>query len=207
MRKNKGYSYFDAFVELARYSLKACEVLNHSLNNFDSIDIDERLKVMHEVEHSADDAKHEMFNRLAREFLPPIDREDIIQLSEMIDDVTDFIEDVLINLSIFNLKSIPKEFIEFSKVLESCCSALISALLEFENHKKSKTLHEYIVEVNRLEEQADRLYIDGVRKLFSTTIDPIKIMIWKEVYDSFEKCCDACEDAANFVENIVMKIS
>jgi len=207
MKKKSGYSYFDAFIELARFSLKACELLNQTLNNFDSVDLDEQLKIMHDVEHSADNAKHELFNRLAREFLPPIDREDIIHLSENIDDVTDFIEDVLINISIFNFKSIPQEFIEFSKVLESCCKALISSLTEFENHKKSKTLHEKIVEVNRLEEQADRLYMDGVRKLFSTTIDPIKIMVWKEVYDSFEKCCDACEDAANFIENIVMKIS
>ncbi|HHU05445.1 MAG TPA: DUF47 family protein [Clostridiales bacterium] len=207
MRKKRGYSYFTAFVELAKYSLKACEVLNHTLNQFDSIDLDEQLKIMHEVEHSADKAKHDLFNRLAKEFLPPIDREDIIQLSEIIDDVTDFIEDVLINISIFNFKFIPQEFIEFSEVLENCCKALISSLIEFENHNKSRTLHESIIEVNRLEEQADSLYMNGVRNLFGTTIDPIKIMVWKEVYDSFEKCCDACEDAANFIENIVMKIS
>ncbi len=207
MGKNKEYSYFKAFIRLTEYSQKAIEILKQTLNNFTSVDLDEQLKLMHEVEHSADNAKHEMFNRLAKEFLPPIDREDIICLSESIDDVTDFIEDVLINISIYSFKSIPQEFIMFTEVLEKCCQTLISTMVEFENYKKSKKLHSKIIEVNRLEEQADSLYMSEVRKLFSTTSDPIKIIVCKDIYESLEKCCDACEKSANFVENIVMKNS
>ncbi len=205
--KNKGYSYFKTFTQLAEYSLKATEILIHTLHNFTTVNFDEKLKIMHEVEHSADIAKHDLFNRLAKEFLPPLDREDIVHLSEMIDDVTDAIEDVLINISMYNLKAIPQEFIEFSEVIEKCCKALINSLVEFENYKKSKQLHSIIIEVNRLEEFADSLFMNGVRKLFRTTADPIKLLVWKEIYESLEKCCDTCENVANFLENIVMKNS
>lgn len=203
----KRYSYFQTFVEIASYSLKACSILKETLNNFNSINRDEQLKLMHEVEHTADLTKHDLFYRLTKEFLPPIDREDIIQLAEKIDDVIDAIEDVLINICILNLQAIPQEFIDFTEVIENCCQGLIRVLEEFENYKKSQGLHQWIIEVNRLEEVADKLYFTGVRKLFTNTYDPQKLLVWKEIYDSLEKCADNCEICANLIENIVLKNS
>ena len=203
----KNYNYFKAFIDLSEYSLKAADVLIETLRKFNIKELEDKIKKMHDIEHTADIKKHELLNRLTREFLPPIEREDIISLSEKIDDVIDYVEDVLINISIFNVKSIPQEFIEFTEVIINCCKSMISALKEFENFKKSKTLHSEIVEINRLEEIGDKLYVNGVRNLFKNTTDPIKLMVWKEIFDSLEKCCDACEDVANDIENIVMKNS
>jgi len=210
MRKRKigkTFSYFGSFVELSEYSLRAAELLIKTINNFKKDTLDEKLKEMHSIEHSADLKKHELLDRLVKEFLPPIEREDIISISEKIDTVTDSIEDVLINLSIFNVKSIPKEVLEFTEIIMNFCKSMISALREFENFKRSKILHTEIVELNRLEEVADELYVNNVRKLYRDGSDVVTIFTWKEIYDSLEKCCDACEDVANDIELVVMKNS
>lgn len=204
-RKDNDFNYFQAFINLSEYSLKAANILVNTLHGFDIKKLDDKIKEMHDVEHSADHAKHDLINKLAKEFLPPIEREDIVNLSEKIDDVTDFVEDVLLNINIFNIKSIPNELFKFADIVLKCCQSMELALKEFEHFRKSKKLHSIIVEINRLEEVADELYISELKKLYRNPTDPIKLMIWKDLLDSLEKCCDACEIVANTIENIVMK--
>jgi len=204
---NRTFDYFDAFVKLSDYSLKAVNLLVDTLKEFKKDEIENNIKKMHEIEHAADLSKHDVLNRLAKEFLPPIEREDIVSLSENIDEVTDSIEDVLLNINIFHVDFIPPEILDFTNIIKTCCESMITALEEFKNFKKSRKLHSIIVEINNLEEQADRLYIDGLKKLFSNPKDPIKLLIWKDIFDSLEKCSDACEEVANTIENIVMKNS
>jgi predicted phosphate transport protein (TIGR00153 family) len=207
MSKNKDFNYFKAFVNLSNFSLKAAEILNTNLHEFDKHEIEEKSKEMHAIEHAADLDKHEIMNRLVKEFLPPIEREDITSLSEKIDDVVDAIEDVLIGIDIFNVQAIRPEIIKFTELIMNCCQSMNSALIEFENFKKSKTLHAAIIEVNNLEEDGDALYINGMRNLYRSTKDPIELMVWSEIYRRLEKCCDCCEKVANDIENIVMKNS
>jgi uncharacterized protein len=207
MSKNKDFNYFKAFVDLSNFSLKAAEMLNTNLHEFDKHQIEEKSKEMHAIEHAADLDKHEIMNRLVKEFLPPIEREDITSLSEKIDDVVDAIEDVLIGIDIFNVQVIRPEIIKFTEIIMNCCKSMNSALIEFENFKRSKTLHAAIIEVNNLEEDGDALYINGVRNLYRSTKDPIELMVWSEIYRRLEKCCDCCEKVANDIENIVMKNS
>jgi uncharacterized protein len=207
MSKNKDFNYFKAFVNLSNFSLKAAEILNTNLHEFDKHEIEEKSKEMHAIEHAADLDKHEIMNRLVKEFLPPIEREDITSLSEKIDDVVDAIEDVLIGIDIFNVQAIRPEIIKFTELIMNCCQSMNSALIEFENFKKSKTLHSAIIEVNNLEEDGDALYINGMRNLYRSTKDPIELMVWSEIYRRLEKCCDCCEKVANDIENIVMKNS
>lgn len=207
MKNNKDYNYFEAFVHLSSFSLKSAEILNKTLKDFNPIKIDEKIREMHNIEHSADVAKHDMLNRLMKEFLPPIEREDITSLSQKIDDVTDAVEDVLICVDIYNIKKIRPEIHKFTEVIMKCCKAVDEALVEFQNFKKSKKLHSIIVEINHLEEEGDALYVNGVRELYKTSKDPLEIMVWTDIYRSLEKCCDACEDVANDIENIVMKNS
>lgn len=207
MASNRDFNYFKAFVELSSYSQKAVEILTSTLHNFDVKTIEQKVKEMHNVEHSADLEKHKITNRLIKEFLPPIEREDIITLTDNIDDVTDYIEDVLIGIEMYNVQTIRPEILKFTDLILDCCKSMNSALVEFEHFKKSKTLHDAIVEVNRLEEVGDQLYITGVRDLYKTSKDPIELMVWTEIYRLLEKCCDSCEEVANIIENIVMKNS
>ena len=207
MRNNKDFDYFKAFVDLSSYSIKAIDLLRETLQKFDRNDIEKKVVEMHEIEHSADLERHELMNRLVKEFLPPIEREDIISIADKIDNVTDSIEDILLNIDIFNVENLRPEIFKFIKVITDCCKSMNSALVEFEHFKRSKELHSLIIEVNRLEEEGDALYINGVRSLYKSTKDPVELMVWTEVYGRLEKCCDACEDVANDIENVVMKNS
>ncbi|HZK25531.1 MAG TPA: DUF47 family protein [Oscillospiraceae bacterium] len=200
----KNFSYFAGFVQLAHFSLEAAEILNDTLQEFTVAKLKQQLAKIHEVEHTADVGRHELLNRLAKEFLPPIEREDIIRLAEEIDDVTDAIENVLINISIFNVQTIPTKINEFTEVIKDCCNSMIAALKEFENYKKSQTLHDEIVEVNRLEEVGDVLYRQSIQKLLQFNKDPFALVVWKEILVSLENCCNACEIVANDIENITL---
>lgn len=207
MKSNKDFNYFKGFVNLSNFSLKAAEILSTCLQDFDRSRLEEKVKEIHTIEHSADFEKHQLINRLVKEFLPPIEREDITSISEKIDDVTDAIEDVLVGIDIFNIEIIRPEIIEFTKVIVNCCKEMNSALIEFENFKKSKSLHTAVIEANRLEEVGDDLYINGLRSLYKNSKDPIELAVWTEIYHRLEKCCDCCEAVANDIENIVMKNS
>lgn len=207
MANNKCFNYFKAFIDLSNDSLRAAELLITTLHNFDVNKLEEKVKEMHTIEHNADLERHEIMNRLVKEFLPPIEREDIISLADNVDDVVDSIEDVLIGIDMYNVKDIRPEIIKFTEVITDCCKSMSAALTEFEHFKRSNTLHAAIVEVNRLEEVADQLYINGVRDLYKSTKDPVELMIWTEIYLLLEKCCDSCEEVANDIENIVMKNS
>ncbi len=207
MAKDKDFNYFKAFIDLAEGSLKASEMLNTILHDFNVDTLQEKVKEMHVIEHNADLQRHEIMNRLVKEFLPPIEREDIISLADNIDDVVDSVEDVLLGIDMYNIQTIRPEIVKFIEVIMDCCKSMGAALVEFEHFKRSHTLHAAIVEVNRLEEVADQLYMNGVRDLYRNTKDPVELMVWTEIYLLLEKCCDSCENVANDIENIVMKNS
>ncbi|SCP95670.1 DUF47 domain-containing protein [Anaerobium acetethylicum] len=207
MKNKREYNYFEAFVNLSKFSMDSAELLCKTLCDFNTEALPAKIEEMHVIEHSADIAKHDMLNRLLKEFLPPIEREDIISLSQKIDDVTDSVEDVLIGIDIFNVKTIRPEILKFTDIIANCCKSMDVALCEFQNFKRSKTLQSKIIEINRLEEEADALYVNEVRSLYKNSNDPVELMVWTEILRRLEKCADACEDVANDIESIVMKNS
>jgi predicted phosphate transport protein (TIGR00153 family) len=207
MARKSDYNYFDAFANLSKFSYDLAVSLNETLKNFDPKFITGKVTEAHAIEHNADIAKHDIMNRLVKEFLPPIEREDITSLTQEIDDVTDSVEDVLIYIDMFNIQSIRPEILKFTQLIVQCCKALDEVLEEFKNFKSSKKLRDKIIEINRLEEDGDALYVDSMRNLYHTSKDPIELMCWTEVLHRLEKCCDNCEDVANIIESIVMKNS
>ncbi len=205
--KKKDYDYFQAFTQAVDYSCQAAEILKNTLTYFDTDKLNDRLKDVHGVEHAADLGKHEMMSELARAFITPIEREDILELMQELDDVTDDIEDVLIRTYIFHILSIREDALRFADIISRCCGEMLKMMKEFRDFRKSKTIHEMIVAINDLEEEGDRLYTEAVRRLFMHSKDPIELMVWREIFDRMEKCCDACEHVANIVESIIMKNS
>ena len=123
------------------------------------------------------------------------------------DNVTDSIEEVLVKIYMFNLKELPEETSEFTKVISKSCNTLKQAMQEFHNFRKSSVLHKLIVEVNCLEEECDRIYTKAMRNLFETCTDPVRLMAVTEIYECFERCCDACEDVSEGIESVIMKNS
>lgn len=207
MARKNDFDYFDGFIKLAEYSYDAAILLDDILRNFDADTLQEKMKTMHDIEHAADLEGHEITRRLAKEFITPIEREDIIMLLHEIDDITDCIEDVLLHMYMYNVKVIRDDAIKFSGIILASCKELIEAFKEFKHFRKSKEIHNKIIKINRLEEEGDNLYTEIVRKLHTTTQNAIDIMTWTIAYNRLEKCCDACEDAVNVVESVIMKNS
>lgn len=207
MGKGKNYNYFDAFVEAAEYSRAAAALLHEVLHDFAPQDLPAKMEQMHKIEHTADIRRHEMMSCLVKEFITPIEREDIIQLGQSIDDVTDAIEDVLMRMYMFNIRTVRPAALEFTGVLVSCCDAMKKALEEFHNFRKSTQLQPLIIELNRLEESGDKLYTDAMRDLYLNTTNAAELMAWTDNLNRLEQCCDACEDVANVIAEVVMKNS
>ena len=207
MGYRKDNNYFEMLAELVNYSCNAATLLNDTLTNFNSLELPKKIDMMHEIEHTADLKKHDMMNKLAKEFITPIERGDIIELAHQIDNVTDAIEDILVRIYIFNISTVRPEALEFCNLIIKCCDELEKLMKEFQNFKKSSTIHSSIISINDLEEVGDKLYTSSLRTLFTSNLSATEIMTWKDIIEYFEKCCDDCEDAANVVESVVMKNS
>ena len=205
MSKKSDSYYFQNFIECVECGCQAAKMREDNLNHFDTGLLQDKLDELHRIEHDADKKKHEMMAVLVKAFITPIEREDIILLSQSIDEVTDKIEDVLIRIYINNVQQIRPEALAFIKVIIRCCEALKEVMEEFADFRKSKTLHGLIIEINALEEEGDRLFIESMRRLHAEVTDPIEIIAWREIYVYLEKCCDACEHVADVVESVIMK--
>jgi predicted phosphate transport protein (TIGR00153 family) len=203
-RKTHDY-YFNKLNKAVGFACEAADMLSNVLGDFKLETLEAKLKEMHVIEHAADIDKHEMMSRLVNEFITPIEREDIIQISQEIDDIIDQIEEILQYIYMYNLKSIREEAIVFAGLIVESCNTLKKAVEEFSNFKKSKTLKAYIIECNRLEDEGDRLYAEIIRKLFKNTADAVQLFSWVKIFDLFESTCDSCEHAANSLERIVLK--
>ena len=118
--------YFNTFAECASLACEAAEVLHSVLTKFKSEEIDDIMRELHEVEHKADEKKHDMLSALLKAFITPIERDDIMNLSQAIDDITDSVEDVVIQINMDQVKSIRPDSIEFSELLIRCCQKVKS---------------------------------------------------------------------------------
>ena len=130
MAKKKDDQYFDALVEMGNYACDAAVFLRKILGDYNPDELDDPRKQMHNIEHNGDTARHNMIKRLSKEFITPIEREDIMAISESVDTVTDKIEDVLLRLYMFNIREIRPEALEIGDVIVKCTSAMKKALEE-----------------------------------------------------------------------------
>jgi len=200
--------YFETFQKLGNFAQCAAEYLQESINNFDPATILNKMKSLHEIEHSADLEKHEMIKHLAVEFVTPIEREDILRMANEMDELVDKIEDVLMRAYMYNIQTVRDEAIVIVDVIVRSCAALQIALEEFPNFRKpSSKLHDSVVAINTLEEEGDALYIEAVRNLYVECKNPIEVIAWNQMFDKLEECCDTCEHIANVMESIIMKNS
>ena len=206
-RKNEN-NYFNMFIQSAGYACKAAALLEQIYKNFNPNDLPKLLEEAHAIEHEGDTLRHDLMNRLMKEFITPIEREDIIQLSEAIDEVNDDIEDVVMRTYMYNVSSIRPEAIEITEIIVSCCDALENMLKDFENFRKSTGIKDKVIMVNEKESLGDHIYKKAVRNLFTDpSVTPMEAIAWNELFHRLERCCDDCEAVANVVESVIMKNS
>ena len=207
MAKKQDSFYFDNFIACAEDSCRAAEMLKGTLEDFRTEGLQERLDRLHEIEHSADMKKHDVLDHLAKEFLPPIEREDIVSLSQNIDNMTDKVEDVMLRVYMNNVQDIEPNALKMTENIIQCCDAVKELLMEFKNFKRSKNIKQLVIRINDLEEEADKMFMQSVRGLYTESDDPLKIIAWRDIYIYLERCADACEHVADVVESVIMKNS
>jgi uncharacterized protein len=162
----------------------------------------EKADEIKEVEHKCDQLTHEIIQRLNRTFVTPLDREDIFNLARSLDDVMDAIDAAATLVRLYRLDTVRFGVRELAENITSCTKEVRLALDALELHK-GVTAH--AVEINRLENEADRTHQEAVRRLFEDEKDPLAVMKWKETLDLLEAATDRCEDVANVLEGVVVK--
>jgi uncharacterized protein len=155
-----------------------------------------------QVEHDCDTITHEIIQRLNRTFVTPIDREDIHSLAKSLDDVMDAIDAAASVIRRYHVAPVRFGARELAGVIAKSSDQVRMAVAALE---RKSGVHGLAVEVNRLENEADRLHDDALRRLFDEEKDPIAIIKWKEVLDFLEEATDRCEDVANVLEGVVVK--
>jgi predicted phosphate transport protein (TIGR00153 family) len=155
-----------------------------------------------EVEHKCDFLTHEIIQRLNRTFVTPIDREDIHALARSLDDVMDAIDASATLIRLYRLNTVRFGARELAQIITACTKQVRLALDSMEKHKGVLT---HSVEINRLENEADRAHQQAVSRLFDDESDPLTVMKWKETLDFLEDATDRCEDVANVLEGVVVK--
>lgn len=155
-----------------------------------------------EVEHRCDFLSHDVYHRLHRTFVTPLDREDIHALARSLDDVMDEIDATAGYIRLYRIPVIRYGAREMARFITNCTDAIRDAMAGLEGRKG---VSEPLVEINRLENEADRMHLEAVSKLFDEERDAILVFKWKEILDRLEDATDRCEDVADVIEGVVLK--
>lgn len=207
MNKKEVNYYFKSFAESFDFAIQAINYLEVVVDNFKGGITEKQKSKMHLIEHDADLYLRDALERLAKEFITPIESEDILSIIRSIDDATDYIEDVLINMYIYNAKKLPSCTTKFISIIKRECNALAVVLDEFPNFKRSKILKDKIMEVLSIEEEGDELFLTSMRELYQNGGDLRDIYIAETIIRSLESCCDIIEVIAQGIDEAVMKNS
>jgi len=170
---------------------------------FDFADAPAKAQAIKELEHAGDVITHEIIKKINTTFVTPIDREDIYALASRLDDVLDLIEAVSDRLVLYKIKEPTSGARAMAEVIVKTAEETDRAVRSL--RKMSPLYHQHCVEVNRLENEADRLLKDYLATLFENHHDAIDVIKWKELYETMEGITDRCEDVVNVIEGIMLK--
>ena len=204
-KKKKSNYYFDSFPKLAHFSVECGEMILDYLKNFDPKRLEEMKTSVHLIEHKADDLKHEVTEKLLKEFQTPVDREDIYELLRLIDNVTDAIEEISLRLYLYNVEQLPHKFIEFTEVTVECMRETENCLSHMYDYLNEAVFRPLVEAVVKLEEQSDAIYIESVHTLYRKETDSKKLYISETLYSLMEDVSDKCREVCRYVQNIAMK--
>jgi hypothetical protein len=192
--------FFDDFQALAVELHRGAEALESMLtpDHPDWAKADE----IKAIEHKCDVLTHDIIQRLNRTFVTPLDREDIHALARSLDDIMDAIDASAAVIRLYRLETVRFGARELAQLVTSSTKEVSKGLGALEQHKGLLT---HAVEINRLENEADRIHQEALSRLFEDERDPIAIIKWKETLDFLEAATDRCEDVANVLEGVMVK--
>ncbi len=199
--------YFDSFISQCEFSCELTKQTAFLMRNFNADEVKDNLIDLHGIEHAADQVQHDIMEHLIKEFIAPLEREDIVLIAQELDDLTDNIEDIMITFYEYDIKQVDAVMLKYMDLIEVSVNLLLDLMKRFANFKKEKSLTQLTIEINKHEETGDRIYREGMHDLFVRENDPKVLFATKAVYTCLETVMDDIEDLANTVESVIMKNS
>ena len=193
--------FYDLFTRQADQLAEGTQLLVEALGAADRAEVGVRMRA---AEHAADENTHQIINRVNTTFVTPFDREDIYALASALDDVIDFMEEAVDLVVLYEVTEFPDGVREQVDVLVRCAGVTAEAMSQLQS---MENLDEYWIEVNRLGNEADRIYRQILATLFGGSYDALEVLKLKDVVDSLEAAADAFEKVANIVEQVAVKES
>ena len=192
--------FFDLFEEAGANIVRASELLERMLAEWpDNAELQRDVVV---CEQEGDRITHDIIQRLNKTFVTPIDREDIYDLASGLDDIVDWIEEVADFFGLYRIEAPMEQASQQAKILNLSCQQVAQAIPRLRNFDD---IHHFTVEINRYENEGDRLVREALASLFEAGIDPMLVIRWKDIFERLESAIDATETVANILEGIVIK--
>ena len=195
--------FFELFEGSAQNMVKAAHQLKQLVDTWENVE--GRVSEITELEHAGDTITHWIMEQLNRTFVTPFDREDIALLAHSLDDVTDFIHAAADAMYLYKVARPGQKAKELSDIIVQAATEVERAVPQLRHRAELRRIVERCVEINRLENMADRVFRSAMAELFTDTKDIAEIIKWREIYEHMESATDRCEDVANVLEGVALK--
>ena len=195
--------FFDLFETAAANILQGAHYLREMVDHYERAE--ELGKLILETEHEGDITTHEIMERLNTTFVTPIDAEDIRDLASTLDDILDYIEATADRMILYDVGKPARYMAELVGILEQSASEIVKVVAGLRDLKRPRRLLDQCIEINRLENDGDRLSRRALAELFRGNGNAMDAIKWKEIYEHVEMAIDKCEDIANIIESVVVK--
>jgi predicted phosphate transport protein (TIGR00153 family) len=192
--------FLTLFVRQAENVTAGATALVEMLSKYDNPTADARR--IKDIEHAGDTITHDLITRLNQTFITPFDREDIHELSSIVDDVLDLTDAAAGRMVLYGVKAVRPGVVELAQILETATQEILKAVRVL---NKQDHILSHCIEINRLENEGDRVCRALMAKLFEEEKDPVEIIKWKEIIEAIENAVDKCEDVANVIESVTLK--
>jgi uncharacterized protein Yka (UPF0111/DUF47 family) len=199
----RNYRFYELFEQSAHNLVAAAEVMSDLMEHFENVDM--KSARMKELERTGDGIIHEIVEQLHKTFVTPLDREDITALAQRMDDVMDYMEGATTAIRIYGIQRPTAAASGGADLIRLQTVQVERAVSKLRQRAQLRSMLEQCVEIQRLENEADSLFLDATARLFRDEPSPVEIIKWREIYDQLERATDSCEHVAIVLEGIVLK--
>jgi predicted phosphate transport protein (TIGR00153 family) len=192
--------FFELFRKQSENIVSGAAAFTRMLEHYTGVP--EQVQAIKAIEHAGDEITHQIFRKLNQTFITPFDREDIHQLGGTMDDVIDLIDAAASRFVLYRIDKVRAGTVDLSKVLTVATMELSAAIHNIPSREKAL---QRVIEINRLENESDRICRTLIAQLFEDEKDPVQIIKWKEIFEVLETAVDKCEDVSNVIESVILK--
>ncbi|RLC91101.1 MAG: DUF47 domain-containing protein [Chloroflexi bacterium] len=199
----RGDKFFDLFEEGAANLVKTAKLFRELVQDWE--DVEGKVREIGDLEHKGDDITHRIMSNLHSTFFTPLDREDIVALGQSLDDVVDFIQAAADTMLLYRIERPTDSAVRLADIIVDACVLIERSMPSLRHRARLRDVLPCCVELNRLENEADRIYRQALGDLFDNSTDVPNIIKWREIYEHMESATDRCEDVANVLEGVALK--